>query len=648
MNKNSRAAGERVLVTIGISRYAELSPLQGPSADVTAFREVMEQQYGFHTMVDLRDDEAYGERILEVLESCGKLDEEDTLVLYYAGHGRSQKYYGMNYWLPYDAKERDIRSWIPSSMVSGAMENIPARHILLLNDSCFSGDLLDTRRDLQERKPGYEETAKRYRAREVMTSGMSEPVADVSMGGHSPFAYHLLDGLWSNDEPWIDARGLYEYVKRGVTGQTPLYGTLRGHQEGGACILYRQSRKPVQMKNPIPGSEGGSDKPETVGSGKTTTERAEPAVRVYKCPICGLRNQDEDMFECRVCGRDYLCWEHFDKEFRCCEECAETRRMVESKKKAETKQKSEAKRKAEAKRKNDQDQWDKEKWGDGHREAVREKLETGLMPMSYVEGGSFQMGSDDTDDYSDEKPVHTVQVNSFYIGTYEVTQDIYRAVMGKNPSCFYPELDFGKKPVEQVSWYDSVVFCNRLSIREGLEPVYELEGISDPNRWGLVPVYDSLRWNNLLVNWDVTGYRLPTEAEWEYAARGGAISRGYTYAGSNDPKEVAWYDDNEGEETRPVGGKRSNELGLFDMSGNVYEWCWDWYGEDYYSKSPRTNPRGPFSGWVRVLRGGSWCFAETSIRVSHRRCSTPSFRYGINGIRVLVPVPDVGEREGDA
>jgi len=252
INKNSnKAAGERVLVTIGISRYAELSPLQGPYADVTSFREVMEQLYGFRTMADLHDEEAVGGRILEVLESCGNLNENDTLVLYYAGHGRSQKYYGMNYWLPYDAKEKESRSWIPSIMVSGAMENIPARHILLLNDSCFSGDLLDTRRDLQERKPGYEESARRYRAREVMTSGMSEPVADAAMGGHSPFAYHLLDGLWSNDEPWIDARGLYEYVKRGVTGQTPLYGTLRGHQEGGACLLYRQRQKPVASKDKI-------------------------------------------------------------------------------------------------------------------------------------------------------------------------------------------------------------------------------------------------------------------------------------------------------------------------------------------------------------------------------------------------------------
>jgi formylglycine-generating enzyme len=213
------------------------------------------------------------------------------------------------------------------------------------------------------------------------------------------------------------------------------------------------------------------------------------------------------------------------------------------------------------------------------------------IPLTYVEGGTYQMGSNNN---LREQPIHTVTVGSFYMGIYEVTQDIYEEVMGSNPSYSKePQL-----PVEQVSWYEAVAFANALSQRDGLEEVYTIDG------------------EDVVCDWSKNGYRLPTEAEWEYAARGGNQSQGYTYAGSDTAGDVAWYDGNSGIQTHDVGGKKANELGLYDMSGNVWEWCWDWYGD--YSTLLQTNPSGPSSGLSRVFRGGSWDYHASFARSANR------------------------------
>ena len=207
-----------------------------------------------------------------------------------------------------------------------------------------------------------------------------------------------------------------------------------------------------------------------------------------------------------------------------------------------------------------------------------------MMP---VEGGSFTMGSpdSDTDADDDEKPQHAVTLSSFYMGETEVTQALWKAVMdGANPSNFQGD----NLPVEKVSWEDCQTFIAKLNQMTGKT------------------------------------FRLPTEAEWEYAARGGSKSYPFTYAGSDYLALVAWYADNSENKTHPVGTKTKNELGLYDMSGNVLEWCNDWYGEDYYSSSPQTDPTGPATGSYRVYRGGSWNNVAHYCRVSYRNYNTPS------------------------
>ena len=202
--------------------------------------------------------------------------------------------------------------------------------------------------------------------------------------------------------------------------------------------------------------------------------------------------------------------------------------------------------------------------------------------MVFVKGGTFQMGSNK---YDDEKPIHTVTISDFYIGKYEVTQKQWKEIMGNNPSRFKGN----NLPVEKVSWNDVQNFLQKFNAKTG------------------------------------ENYRLPTEAEWEYAARGGNKSNAYKYSGSNNISDVAWYDSNSGNKTHNVGTKQANELGIYDMSGNVWEWCSDWYGKNYYSNSSQYNPQGPSSGSSRVYRGGGWYDYASCCRVAYRYYWYPDY-----------------------
>jgi len=203
---------------------------------------------------------------------------------------------------------------------------------------------------------------------------------------------------------------------------------------------------------------------------------------------------------------------------------------------------------------------------------------------------------------------------NFYIGKYEATFNEYDAFCEATGRSKPKDEGWGRgtRPVINVSWWDAIAYCNWLSEKEKLPKAYDDKG--------------NFLDNNERITTDpsnVVGYRLPTEAEWEYAAKGGKKSMGYKYSGSNSPDSVAWYDWNSGNKTQEVGKKAPNELGLYDMSGNVWEWCSDWWDSSYYSKSPTTNPYSSTAGSARVGRGGSWNYDATRVRVARRGYSSP-------------------------
>ncbi len=279
--------------------------------------------------------------------------------------------------------------------------------------------------------------------------------------------------------------------------------------------------------------------------------------------------------------------------------------------------------------------------------------------MIKIEGGSFMMGSSDEGDHA--LPIHKVSVDSFYLGENPVTQQEYKFVTGSNPSHFrvykhpeqakeylsscdigeidfsHPVLSLEPRPVETVSWFEAIVFCNRLSLLKGFTPCYKIRNTSNPDFWGQIPhrdrehvniAEDYRTWNRVQCDFRADGYRLPTEAEWEYAARGGVNHDPFIYSGGDVIYEISSYMGGgfigADPQTESVKMHRPNSLGLYDMSGNVWEWCWDWAGR--YPSADQINPCGPNWGTGRVARGGGYAGSMRFCKVSCRGGNVPEFK----------------------
>ena len=287
---------------------------------------------------------------------------------------------------------------------------------------------------------------------------------------------------------------------------------------------------------------------------------------------------------CAQCRQDKAL-SSFSGKSSICNTCVQqNNRQAEAKRQAELRRQDEERRQAEAERQAEE-------------KKRREFADKVKADMVFVESGIFMMGAlpDDNEASDNEKPRHEETVSSFYISKYEVTQELWQAVMGSNASLLKGDM---KRPVECVSWIDCQAFIRRLNVLTG------------------------------------ENFRLPTEAEWEYAARGGQKSCGYLYSGSKAISYVAWYASNSGYTTHPVGQQSPNELGLYDMSGNVWEWCQDGYVDN--SNSAQTNPKGSVNTSYRASRGGSWAHSAIDCRVSRFAVDKPDTRDDYSGLRLAL------------
>jgi len=238
--------------------------------------------------------------------------------------------------------------------------------------------------------------------------------------------------------------------------------------------------------------------------------------------------------------------------------------------------------------------------------------------MILIEGGTYIMGNDNSPN-SDERPEHKVTLNSFYMGKFEVTIGQYSNFC-RSAGIAIPDGQ-DDVPITNLSWENAVMYCNWLSKVNALDKCYDIK--RDSNKFIVTYRHES------------NGYRLPTEAEWEYAAVGGVKSKSYSYSGSYEVNEVGWSISNSGNRAHAVGEKKPNELGLYDMSGNAMEWCFDWYKDDYYSKSEENNPLGAKRGISKVCRGGNYMCKSNVLRNNRRFNLEQNAEEGLAGIRLV-------------
>ncbi|MCB9053669.1 MAG: SUMF1/EgtB/PvdO family nonheme iron enzyme [Lewinellaceae bacterium] len=590
--------GANYLLAIAIDAYENHPRLSNCVRDAKQLVKVLQEQYGFapdHT-IRLYDQNATLENIFNELEKLTrKVTKNDNLLVYFSGHGYFHKLTKTGHLIPVEGKR--WHQYLSNSNLRDLIRGINSFHTFLIVDSCFSGSLFADKDTYSS--TALAEVVEGLPSRWALAAGQIETVEDGLHGDHSPFAKALLSYLEANNSPLVPASELIQHVKR-VTPhnarQTPVGGVLfKTGDVGGEFVFHLSTRtdedEAAWLKAAALDTVAGYDDYLDAFPNGHHAEEAEERMEE-------LEQQDEEAWQQAANSKSVVGYRRYIRHSPKGKYVREARRRIqEMKERADPEPEMPAKAEAPA-----------------PKPAVKEKP---LAPkdMVLVEGGSFEMG--------EGSGVHKVTVSSFYMGTYSVTFDEYDAFCEATKRKKPEDRGWGrgKRPAIYVSWYDAVEYCNWRSRQEGRQEVYAING------------------KDITPNWKANGYRLPTEAEWEYAARGGQQSKGYEYAGSNKLDEVGWYDGNSNSQTHPVGEKKSNEVGLYDMSGNVWEWCWDWYDKDYYSQSKGSqDPRGPASGSSRVVRGGSWRDNAPYCRTALRSTYGPGIRYHSRGFR-LVFVP---------
>jgi formylglycine-generating enzyme required for sulfatase activity len=472
--------GKQYLVLIAIDRYKYWQPLQNPVKDAKEIKVILTSRYHIDNVTELYNERATKKAIIKLFRNLqDALQPDDSLLIFYSGHGHLDKLSKNGFWIPMDGgKDKDIMErWIPNSVLKGIIRGMKSKHILIIADSCFSGDLLQTYKgESPEIHNGYFKKAYSFRCRQALTSGSREFVPD-----NSEFARQLKLALTDNTNSHLDTLMLYNQIRLGMRQTIPLCGEINGtdHQLGASFLFFLRTKSV------------------TVSLYKKIEEKAK---RIY-------RNSK------------------------------------------------------------------------GYNEAI---FDHGIT-MVHIPAGEFIMGSKNGD--SDEIPVHSVFLDEYWIGKYEITFEQYDKFChetGKKKPIDLWRWGRGKRPVIYVSWDDSREYCQWISKKIGIE------------------------------------FDLPTEAQWEKAARG-IDGRLYPWGNNSANIKLVNYRGWVGK-TTPVGAypQGASPYGLMDMAGNVWDWCLDRYDPYYYRNSPPKNPAGPDEGEKRNVRGGSAASTAKYIRSSNR------------------------------
>lgn len=649
--------GELWLLTIGINTYLSWPQLKSAVNDVRAVKDVLLKRYHLDPtrIIELTDDKATRHNILAAFrELAKKVKPDDSLLIYYAGHGHVDPITGMGSWIPVESGTDDPTAWIDNRNITDYLNVnvIKAKHVLMVSDSCFSGDFFRGNRGaLPTIDDAFLKKAYQRSSRQAISSGGLEPVSDAGFGGNSVFSHFFVGALNNNSKEYLIPSEIFGEIKAGVgknADQLPQYGDLHGvgGQDGGELILFLKqenrlndlftesatSQKELEQLRQMEQEAVRAKQTEQAEIAKKEAELAtlDRQIAEMKSRMGnGAARNSDSLDHIIAMAEQKEVWGNRLEELRRQREAEEKKRIQEI---SRLNNHSSAKRAAQIK--TDLAKYEKvassryaqdmkrSAWrslvvsypeakavamGDtkgfltalGLVSQVTKEPVTGVEFVQ-VEGGCFQMGDTFGDGYEWEKPVHEVCVNDFRIGKYEVTQGLWKRVMGNNPSHFsYCGDDC---PVEMVSWNDVQEFLQKFSLLTG------------------------------------KNYRLPTEAEWEYAARSGGKHE--KFSGSDKVDPIGWYSGNSGLKTYTVGAKLPNGLGIYDMSGNVWEWVSDWYQEDYYNWTTcKNDPAGPSEGdgSYRVARGGGWGNVAESVRAAYRYADSPDVRSYALGFRLASP-----------
>lgn len=690
-DKTNIPKGRNHLLAVGIDAYAHHRTLYNAVKDIRDLIAVLTEHYDFvpEHIVQLTNEQATRKEILRALKMMAeRVKPNDNLLIYFSGHGHLDNLTRIGYWVPVDA-EYDEADYIQNSVIHDYLKSYEkAQHVLLLSDSCFSGTLFGSATKGTATERAWDELY-RYPSRYAITSGREDVVSDGEPGTNSPFAGYLLKYLCENAQGPFSAFQLAEQVRIATTnnsGQAPRIGPLQGlGDEGGAFVFvprrseerlwestrsrhtlaaymdyleqYPTGEHAAEAKTAIADLERqrkatearqvlekarrnrslselldfesryGQAAPELLTEAKALRkqlaaewEQPEPAPEPPPQPPLSAPDEDSAAWEDAKHRHTESGYNDYTMRFPYGEyvnEALNAIRQIRAERDAIAKARYEreaAYRFEQAKTQQDRELLEDfiNRYPESPQVAEAKQLLEELahsyeeqvfgirFKMIFVKGGTFQMGDTFGDGSSDEKPVHEVSLDSYYMAETPVTQALWKAVMGNNPSDFQHS---EQCPVESISWNDAQEFITKLNF------------LTDKK------------------------YRLPTEAEWEYAAKGGKQSKSFKaltrYAGSNNIDEVAWYKGNSEQQTHPVKTKKPNELGLYDMSGNISEWCSDWYGDDYYNHSPQYNPQGSLLGLYRIRRGGSWDYEAESCRIARRLIYHPANGGNDLGLRLV-------------